>query len=71
MKLDRIQVVQRTSGMKDADRIRMVLREIWDVRESEDADRAPTLPDLWGELERLVSKELEHKLTEEELALQN
>jgi hypothetical protein len=65
MKHDKIQVVQRTSGMKDADRIRMVLREIWDVRESADSDRPPTLPDLWWELERLVSEELEHKLTEE------
>ena len=61
MKHDRIQVVQRTSGMKDADRIRMVLREIWDVRESEDADGAPTLPHLWSELEQLVSEQLEHK----------
>jgi len=65
MKHDRIKVNQRTSRLKDADRIRMVLREIWDVRESEDADGAPTLPALWQELEQLVSKELEHKLTEE------
>jgi hypothetical protein len=70
MKHDKVQVDQRTSGMKDADRIRMVLREIWDVRESADPDRAPTLPDLWWELERLVAKELEHKLTEE-LTLQD
>ena len=47
--------------MKDADRIRMVLREIWDVRESEDADGAKTLPHLWSELEQLVSEQLEHK----------
>jgi len=70
MKNDSIQAVPRTSGMKDAHRIRMVLREIWDVRESEDPDKAPTLPHLWQELERLVSQELENKLTEE-LALQD
>jgi hypothetical protein len=51
--------------MKDADRIRLLLKEIWDVRESDDVEREPTLPRLWQELEYLVSQELDHKVTEE------
>lgn len=64
MRRDQVHTLQRNSGMKDADRIRLLLREIWDVRESEDPDRAPMLPQLWRELEDLVSQELDHKVTE-------
>ena len=68
MKHDQAQAILHPSGMKDADRIRVLLKEIWDVRESEDLDRIPKLPLLWGELEHLVSQELEH-LVSQELAI--
>ncbi len=70
MKHDQARTKSRPSGMKDADRIRLLLKEIWDVRESEDLERQPNLPKLWWELEHLVSQELENKVAEE-LALQD
>ncbi len=65
MRRDHEHTPPHSSGMKDADRIRLLLKEIWDVRESDDVEREPTLPRLWQELEYLVSQELDHKVTEE------
>lgn len=70
MKHDQTRTKSRPSRMKDADRIRLLLKEIWDVRDSDDPEREPTLPRLWWELEHLVSQELDHKVAEE-LAVQD
>ena len=70
MRHSHVDTLARSSSVRDTDRIRLLLKEIWDVRKSEDPEQEPALPKLWGELEHLVSQELEHKVTEE-LAVQD